>query len=359
MKNLIRTICFVPLSWLYGAVVALRAYLYRAQFFKSSKFDIPTIGVGNLSAGGAGKSPHIEYLIRLLSPYIEVATLSRGYGRRTEGFRIVETDATAADVGDEPLQFKRKFPNIVVAVGEKRAYAIPQILYYQTNIQTILLDDVFQHLAVTPYINIILTEFKRPFFNGFLLPYGYLRESRAGAKRADVIIVTKCPPSVSPTQRQDFVQKINPLAHQQVFFSYYKYSNLYSFFNQEDTTSLDLNTNVLLVCAIANIDYLQQYVTAQSRFVHTLQFNDHRLFTNYDVAQMKTAFDNLDADKPQHGKTVIVTTEKDATRLDAHREYITQNQMPIYILPVEVAFLFDEKDIFDNYMKQKLLSFKI
>ena len=149
------------------------------------------------------------------------------------------------------------------------------------------------------------------------------------------------------------------MARQQVFFSYYKYSNLYSFFYQEDTISLDLNTNVLLVCAIANIDYLQQYVTAESRFVHTLQFNDHRLFTNYDVAQMKAAFDNLNADKPQHCKTVIVTTEKDATRLEAHREYITQNQMPIYILPVEVAFLFDEKDTFDNYMKQKLLSFKI
>lgn len=359
MKNLIRIICLMPLSWLYGAVVALRKYLYRTQFFKSSKFDIPTIGVGNLSAGGAGKSPHIEYLIRLLNPYIIVATLSRGYGRRTEGFRIVETQAKAEETGDEPLQFKRKFPNITVAVGEKRAYAIPQILYYQGDIQTILLDDVFQHLAVTPYLHILLTEFKRPFFNDFLLPYGYLRESRDGAKRADTIIVTKCPPSVTEAQRQDFIQKINPLPHQKVFFSYYKYSNLYSFLNQENTISLDLNTNVLLVCAIANIDYLLQYVTAQSRFVHTLQFNDHRLFTNYDVAQMKATFDNLNADKPQHCKTIIVTTEKDATRLDAHREYIIQNQMPIFILPIEVAFLFDEKEIFDDYIKQKLLSFKV
>lgn len=359
MKYLIRTLFLTPLSWLYGGVVAMRAYLYQVQLFKSSKFDIPTIGVGNLSAGGAGKSPHTEYLIRLLSPYIEIATLSRGYGRRTEGFRIVETNASAADVGDEPLQFKRKFPNIVVAVGEKRAYAIPQIVYYQPNIQTILLDDVFQHLAVKPYINILLTEFKRPFFNDFLLPRGYLRESRSGAKRADAIIVTKCPPSVTEAQRQDFLQKINPLPHQQIFFSYYKYNNLYSFLNQENTITLDLNTNVLLVCAIANIDELLTYIKSKSRFVHTLQFNDHRLFTNYDVAQMKAAFDNLHADTPQHCRTIIVTTEKDATRLDLHREYITQNQMPFFVLPIEVDFLFEEKTIFDNYIKQKLLSFKI
>jgi tetraacyldisaccharide 4'-kinase len=171
--------------------------------------------------------------------------------------------------------------------------------------------------------------------------------------------VTKCPPSVTPSEQQNFLQKINPLPHQQVFFSRYKYSNLYSFTNPSITLSLDLNTNIVLVCAIANIDYLLTYLQSQVRFVHTLKFNDHRLFTNYDVAQMKATFDNLNADTPQHCRTIIVTTEKDATRLDLHRDYITNNQMPIFILPVEVAFLFEEKEKFDNYIKEKLLTFKI
>ncbi len=357
-NNIFLRILLSPFALIYGGIVGFRQLSYRMKLLRSSRFDVPTIVVGNLSTGGVGKSPHIEYLIRLLEPYINVAVLSRGYKRKTEGFRMVEPDNTALDVGDEPLQFKKKYPSVPVAVGERRAYAIPQIIYRHPDIQTILLDDAFQHHAVRPYKSILITEYSRPYTKDFLLPMGNLREWRDGAKRADIIIVSKCPTDMELVEKQRFIDEIKPLWYQKIFFSYYDYATPYnildpSVFLQNDN-KLDAETEVLLVTGIAKVDYLVEHLSYHVKAITTLAFEDHRVFTNYDMAHVKRLFEQMTG-----RKKVILTTEKDATRLDLHRAYITGSQLNIFAIPIEVKFLFDEGEAFDNEIKNSLLDFKI
>ena len=354
-NNIFIKILLAPLSLLYGFIVSLRAFSYRIGMQRSSRFDVPTICVGNLSMGGAGKSPHIEYLIRLLEPYINVAVLSRGYRRKTEGFLFVEPKSTALDVGDEPLQFKRKFPQIAVAVGERRAYAIPQMLVRHPDLQVILLDDAFQHLAVRPYLNVLLTEFSQPFTRDFLVPSGNLRETRAGAERAHIIVVTKCPLDMSSTDKNKLEREIQPLPHQRLYFSYYDYGKPYHIFDPSVYFDLDAETEVLLITGIARTDYLLEWLAPRVKKITTMAFEDHRLFTNYDVAQFKRLFDGMASAR----KRVILTTEKDATRLDLHRAYFLDNQLDVFALPIEVAFHFNAGEAFDKDIKQALLDFKI
>lgn len=365
LSNILGKILLSPLALLYGFVVGIRSFLYRSQLLKSSKFDIPIISVGNLNVGGSGKSPHIEYLIKLLLPYIQVAVLSRGYKRKTEGFRMVETTDNVLDVGDEPLQFKTKYPSVPVAVGEKRAYAIPQMLYQNPTIQIILLDDAFQHLAVKPYLNILLTEFSEPFTRDFLLPAGRLRDWRSSYHKADIIIVTKCPTQLSLPEKEKWIKELNLYPFQRLYFSYYEYGAPYRILNgteqdahkpelKPEIIQLDNDTEVLLVCAIAKADYLVDYLSSKVKSVTTMKFEDHRLFSNYDVAQFKRIYNDLPSKKK-----VIITTEKDVPRLLLHKDYIIENQLIIYALPIEVNFFFNEKNIFDEYIKAKLLEFKI
>jgi tetraacyldisaccharide 4'-kinase len=350
----LKRIVFSPLALVYGATVSIRQLGFRTGLLRSSRFDIPIISVGNLNIGGSGKSPHIEYLIQLLSSYIDVSVLSRGYRRKTEGFLIVEPDNSALEVGDEPLQFKRKYPEAVVAVGERRAYAIPQMLYRHNNIKVVLLDDAYQHLAVKPYLNLLLTDYELPFTRDYLLPAGFLREWRIGYRRADIIIVTKCPPYLSIAEKEHIKKEINPLPNQYIYFSYYEYGRPYHIFTPSVEMDLTADTDVLLITGIANTDYLVKKLSATCKSVTSLSFEDHRLFSNYDVAQMKLLYDNLTS-----RKKVILTTEKDATRLELHREFIYNNQMDIFALPIEVKFLFDEGLHFDNMIKNRLLNFKI
>lgn len=354
INNVFLRILLSPFALIYGGIVKMRQLSYQLQLLRSSRFDVPTIVVGNLSTGGVGKSPHIEYLIRLLQPYINVAVLSRGYKRKTEGFRLVQPENTALEVGDEPLQFKRKYPSVPVAVGERRAYAIPQMIYQHNDIQTILLDDAFQHLAVKPYLKVLVTEYSRPYTRDYILPMGNLREGRSGADRADIIVVSKCPIDMQIAEKQRFIKEINPLDHQKVFFSYYAYTTPYQIFTPSVKFDLDAETEVLLVTGIARVDYLVAHLSQRVKSVTALSFEDHRIFTNYDVAHVKTLFDQM-----QGRKKVILTTEKDATRLELHKDYIVDNQLDIFAIPVEVKFLFDEQAAFDEAIKNRLLDFKI
>jgi tetraacyldisaccharide 4'-kinase len=354
-NNIFIKILLAPLSLLYGFIVSLRAFSYRIGLQRSSRFDVPTICVGNLSMGGAGKSPHIEYLIRLLEPYISVGVLSRGYRRKTEGFLFVEPKSTALDVGDEPLQFKRKFPQIAIAVGERRAYAIPQMLVRYPELQVILLDDAFQHLAVRPYLNVLLTEFSQPFTRDYLVPSGNLREARSGYERAQIIVVTKCPLDISLANKEKLTKEINPLPHQNVYFSYYDYGKPYQIFDPSVFFDLDAETEVLLITGIARTDYLIAWLAPKVKKITTMAFEDHRLFTNYDVAQAKHLYDGMASAR----KRIVLTTEKDATRLELHKSYLVENQLDIYALPIEVKFHFDEGAAFDADIKQTLLDFKI
>ena len=355
-SNIFLKILFAPFALVYGALVSLREFSYRIGLQRSSRFDVPTVCIGNLTTGGAGKSPHTEYLIRLLAPYISIAVLSRGYRRQTVGFRFVQPEDTALDVGDEPLQFKQKFPALPIAVGEKRAYAIPQILMRFPETQTILLDDAFQHLAVKPYLNILLTEYRLPFTRDFLLPSGNLREWRSGARRANIIVVSKCPSSLQLVEKQRLINEIAPSPHQRVYFSYYDYATPHHIFDPSVFFDLTAETDVLLLTAIARVDYLVDFLKTKVSSITTMSFEDHRVFTNFDIAHARDLFEKM---KTTSRRCVVLTTEKDATRLDLHRPYLVENQLDVFAIPVEVKFLFDDGVAFDADIKQALLYFKI
>jgi len=353
-NNWFLKIVLFPIALLYWLGTFLRNFLYESGSYKSAEFNVPIISVGNLSVGGTGKSPHIEYLIMLLRPYLNLATLSRGYGRKTHGFRIVNSADTAATVGDEPLQFKRKFQDVLVTVGEERMMAIPQIIGHSSSVQTVLLDDAYQHLAVKPGLNILLTTYKRPYFKDFLLPSGNLREWRSGAKRADIIIVTKCPDNVTDMDRQKYIQKIKPLPHQKVFFSNYIYSAPYYLYRGTQRINLTKEFTVVLISEIAQPDYLIYHLESLVKETFIAEFPDHHPFTTKDMDSIRALYNKVPGDKK-----IYITTEKDAIRLDAHRQYIIDHKMPVFILPAGVNFLFGQKDEFDGMIKNFLLEFKV
>jgi tetraacyldisaccharide 4'-kinase len=352
-RKIVLQILLSPFSLVYGIIISSINFFYEIGLLKASRFSIPVIGVGNLSIGGAGKTPHIEYLIELLKDYIDVATLSRGYKRQTTGFRYVQTTDTALTVGDEPLQYRRKYPDIVVAVGESRAYAIPQILQQFPKTQTILLDDAFQHRGVKPGLNILLTAFDHLFTDDYLLPAGRLREWRSGYKRADIIIVTKCPTEVSDLQKTDIIKKIQPMSYQNVFFSYYEYGYPYNFYNPKHRISLDSELDVILLSAIANTDYLMTYLLDQVKSVHEIEYEDHHMFDGHDIERITKVFQN-------HGQSrkLILTTEKDAMRLELHKETLQKNNIPVFVLPTKVKFHHAEGEVFDADIKKFLLGFE-
>lgn len=324
-----------PFALIYGAVVWLRNKLYDTGFFSSVEFSVPVITVGNLSVGGTGKTPHVEYLIRLLQYEYQVATMSRGYKRRTQGFLLAGPDANALKIGDEPMQYKMKFPELVVSVSEERMTGIPYLLQRRPDVEVVLLDDAFQHRSVKAGRNILITDYSRPFYEDYILPYGRLREGRKAYHRADVIIVSKCPPTLDREAALSIVQRIQPLPHQQVFFSAIRYEQPYSFFTNEPV-SLQ-GKNVLLVCCIARPEPMIAAVESVAAGTHILSYPDHHYFLSKDLEEIKSTYDGWQApDK------VIVTTEKDATRLHLQLDKIRDWNMPIVVLPIAVSFLFDE-----------------
>ncbi|MEO0735007.1 MAG: tetraacyldisaccharide 4'-kinase [Bacteroidota bacterium] len=353
VQNKLAKALLAPVSLLYGLGVSFRNWTYRRGIQKSISFSVPVISVGNLSVGGAGKTPHIEYLIRGLDPYIDIATLSRGYRRKTRGYLQVRPDMTAEEVGDEPLQFARKFPGVMVNVAEERAFAIPEIMSRRPDTQLVLLDDAFQHRAVTPGLNILLTEYDRPFTRDYLLPSGRLREWRAGYVRADVIIVSKCPRNLSREAADALIAEIDPLPHQKVFFTYYDYAAPYYMLDHRYRLKMDENVSLLLISAIARTDYLLQHLQQHSNVVQSLDYADHHYFDRRDLGNLQLRYREM----PGKHKAII-TTEKDAMRLELHREFIAKERLPIFVLPLAVRFHFDEGPDFDTLVRDYLLSFK-
>ena len=354
IQNKIAQLILLPFSFLYGIAISLRNLMYDSGMLRSTRFSIPVISVGNLSIGGTGKTPHIEYLIRLLSQYVNIATLSRGYKRKSKGFLFVKRSNSVHEVGDEALVYRRKYADIVVAVSESREIGIPQILQNYPQTQLILLDDAFQHRSVTPGLNILLTEYDRPFAKDFLLPAGRLREWRASYKRADMIIVTKCPDHLSTEDRDQMIQLLQPQNHQKVFFSYYRYQPAYYLFNGSQRKKLDSDLQVLLVSAIAHTDYLYSYLEDQVLDIVSAKFEDHHYFSHHDMSQLKIAYDRMG-----HTNKIILTTEKDAVRFAEHKDFIVENDLPFYILPIDIQFHFDNNIVFNDWIKQFLLNFKV
>lgn len=354
VDNLFARLLLAPFALLYGGAIGLRNLAYRTGLLKGVGFSVPVISVGNLSVGGAGKTPHIEYLVKHFKPYIQVATLSRGYGRKTRGFLEVQPGMNAHQAGDEPLQFKRKNPDIVVAVGESRALSIPQIISRHPETQLILLDDAFQHRAVEPGLHVLLTEYSAPFTRDWLLPSGRLREWRSAYRRAHIIVISKCPVDLDRQDADQLMKEINPAEHQQVFFSAYDYGHPYALINPAQRYRLGEDWHILLVTAIARTDYLLSYLQERVGDISHLAYGDHHDFSETDIRNIIRAFGQLESEKK-----VVLTTEKDAIRLEPYRRLLTEAGVPVMILPIQVRFLFEEGPAFNQHIQDFLLDFKV
>jgi tetraacyldisaccharide 4'-kinase len=320
-----------PFAVLYDAATRIRNRLYDTGVQRSAHFDVPVIGVGNLSVGGTGKTPMIEYLIRLLSDDIKVATLSRGYGRKSRGIRIAGPGDNALTIGDEPLQFYRKFMDkVVVAVGEERVLAIPYILHEHPGIGAILLDDAFQHRRVRPAFQILLTDYNKLFTKDLLLPAGRLRESKQGASRADVVVVTKCPTHITEDEMMEIEGAIRRYTPRAVFFSRICYGNLMAV---TDTFPYKPE-NVVLVSGIANPAPLAEHISKHHRLVRHYTFPDHHVFKPEELGRI--------CESARTSGAVVVTTEKDLARIDV--DVFTQASVSLHFLPIEVEFLKNGKE---------------
>lgn len=324
MTFLLRVLLY-PLAVVYDAITRVRNRLYDQGTKPATTFDIPIISVGNLAVGGTGKTPMIEYLIRLLQTHTKVATLSRGYGRRTTGIRIAGQSDNADTLGDEPYQIHLKFPDVTVAVGEDRVYAVPLLLDQSPQTGVILLDDAFQHRRIKPAFQILLTEYARPFTSDYLLPSGRLREARTGATRADVVVVTKCPPSISPDEQARMRTSIARYSNAPVYFSSIRYGQPVAFGNHNAA----IRQKILLVTGIANPEPLITYLAGKFEIIDHFDYRDHYRYSEKDLEKIKSLVKE---------DVSVLTTEKDRVKLDGLLENVGF-RLPLFYLPIEMVFL--------------------
>lgn len=335
-----------PFAWLYALVMAVRNQLYDLNLKKTHRFRVPVLSVGNLSVGGTGKTPHVEYLVRLLQPHRRVATLSRGYGRQTEGFRLAGSADSAATLGDEPCQLYRKFaPAVTVAVGERRAEAIPAILAAQPGTGVVILDDAYQHRSVTPDLSILLTDYGRPFFRDHVLPAGRLREARGGAGRAHAVIVTKCPGDLGASERQTLTAAVRRYARPEVpvFFTGIRYGAPVAFGSETA-----FHPDVVLVSGLANPAPLESYVRGQFGLRAHLAFRDHHRYGEADLRRMEGAL-------AETGGRALLVTEKDYVKLVSPEFAGFTRRLPFFYLPMEVFFL-ENGSRFDELVRRAAFS---
>lgn len=352
----------LPLSFIYGTVVRLRNLLFEMGILKSKSFTMPVISVGNITIGGAGKTPHVEYLIRLLNKHARVAVLSRGYRRRTKGYILAKEGVTSSDIGDEPKQMFMKYGStanpgnsnkpqmpIYVAVNADRVEGINRLRHDDATQDTdvILLDDAYQHRYVKPGVNILLVDYHRLIIYDQLLPAGRLREPKEGKERADIVIVTKCPKSLKPMDFRVITKAMDLYPYQKLFFTTLQYGKLYSIFNVGDTLTLDTITpehNIVVLTGIASPQHLLLDLKAHTEKLSPLTYPDHHRFTQKDISNINNLFDSLPQPK------LIITTEKDAARLtemDGLSEDVKRN---IYALPIEIAFMLEQGEQFDEFI---------
>lgn len=339
-----------PLSFIYGMIIFCRNYLYNLGVFKSVKFKVPVISVGNITVGGTGKTPHTEYLIHLLKDKFNLALLSRGYKRKTRGFFLATVNSTYKMIGDEPYQIKKKFPEIVVAVDSDRVNGINLINELVPEVNVIILDDAFQHRHVSPGLNILLIDFNRPIHTDSLLPYGLLREPFTEKKRADIIIVTKIPENLSVEEKMLFTKQTGLLSQQSIYFTSVRYGQPTPVFNQIETNeSIDFNNSdlsVLLVTGIADPNPIINNLSKTYKSVIPLIFPDHYAYSQHDIAKIVRHYHKI-----HDNKKVIITTEKDAVRFSP---FNLKENIPSrwYYIPIEITFFPEESEIFNNQILQ-------
>jgi tetraacyldisaccharide 4'-kinase len=344
-----RSIFLYPLSVIYCLITGIRNFLYNSRILKSHEFGIPVICVGNLTVGGTGKTPHTEYIASLLRKEFEVAVLSRGYKRKSKGFLIATPDSASGDIGDEPLQIYRKFPDITVAVDTDRVRGVNSILKLRPGTGVIILDDGFQHRRITPGYSVLLSDYERLMIRDHMLPYGNLRESLKNMTRADIILITKSPENISPIQRRILVKEINKLPYQNLYFTTIKYGNLINVFDGKASENDILGETctaergILLVTGIANPQPLSDYIKSKTgEFMH-LSFRDHHAFTGNEILKITDAWSAL-----KTANKYVITTEKDAVRLREFTNIAEPVRSSFFYIPVGIDFLNDDREEFDN-----------
>lgn len=340
----------LPLATIYGFVVWVRNVLFDRGILPSEDFSVPVITIGNLNTGGTGKTPHTEYLVKMLKDQYTVAVLSRGYKRNTRGYLLADHASTTASLGDEAMQVHQKFPDIYVAVHEKRRAGIKELLKTNPGIQVIILDDGFQHRYVNAGLTLLLTGYYQPFFDDRLLPAGKLREGRSGAKRADTIIVTKTPGTLSMETRDHFRKRIHAYSKKNIFFSFLAYGDMCPLTAKTPSTAPKSIQTVFLLTGIAHTRPLEEYLEKKYAELVHLKYPDHHAFTEKNLRKLAARF----SESPSQSK-IIVTTEKDAMRLKEGSLLECLSDIPVYYLPVEVVFHPEDKKALDDMIGRFLL----
>ncbi len=336
----------LPLSWCYNLGVGVRNALFDMGVLKSRSFDVPVISVGNITVGGTGKTPHVEYLVELLKKSFSVAVLSRGYKRKTSGFLLADRKSTATTIGDEPYQIKQKFPEVQVAVDKNRCHGIQQLMDTTVagDIEVVILDDAYQHRYVKPGVNILLVDYHRLIVYDKLLPAGRLRESQSGKTRADIIIVTKCPKSLKPMEFRVIHKALDPAPYQTLFFTTLEYGSLKPIYCGEDKPldSLTPKDNVLLLTGIASPQQMIIDLEPLTKNITPMTFADHHQFTDDDITDINETFEAMPEPK------LIITTEKDAVRLFGMEGLSDEVRRAIYVLPIRIKFLQEQENKFNE-----------
>ena len=335
-----------PLSWLYGLGVGFRNLLFRLGVLKSRAFDIPVISVGNITVGGSGKTPHVEYLVSLLLGKMKVAVLSRGYKRKSRGYVLANNESTMSQIGDEPYQMKQKFPALYVAVDKKRTRGIDILTSDERtkDVDVILLDDAYQHRYVKPGVNILLVDYHRLIIYDKLLPAGCLREPQEGKSRADIVIITKCPKDLRPMEYRVLMKALDLYPYQSLYFTTLVYDDLKPVYGKGSIAlnSLPKGCNVLLLTGIASPKQMQTDLSVHNFNLHQLAFPDHHNFSKKDVRAINSKFAELPSPK------LIITTEKDVSRIKFIEGFEQEVKDNMYALPVRIQFMLEQEENFNN-----------
>jgi tetraacyldisaccharide 4'-kinase len=337
-----------PFSWLYGLAVWIRNRLFDYGLLKSTGFNIPLISVGNITVGGTGKTPHVEYLAALLGEEFKVATLSRGYKRRTRDFRRATMDSTVSEIGDEPLQIKRRFPEITVAVDRKRVHGVETLMKQIPPVEVVLLDDAYQHRSIKTGYSILLMDYMRPIHKDRLLPAGRLREPASNRMRANIILVTRSPERIKPIEFREYVNQLGLSIGQHLYFTCMRYGDLAPVFpgsEKKDASWFKTHVSgVVIVAGIAQPRPLRQYARSISTNISELFFPDHHSYTQKDMEKISAAYRKL---KKGDQEVLVLTTEKDAMRLHDHQPE-PDLQDAFHAVRIHVHFLNDDKEDFDR-----------
>ncbi len=340
-----------PFSLLYGLIIWIRNLLFDYKLIQSTEFPIPIISVGNITVGGTGKTPHIEHMVELLKDEFRVATLSRGYKRKTRQFILADPDSKVRDIGDEPVQIKQKYPDIHVAVDRKRVNGVRKLMDQIPDLDVILLDDAFQHRHIKPGMSILLIDFNRPMSEDCLLPAGRLREQSYERRRSNIILITKCPDRLKPIERRIIVKDLKLYPFQHLFFTKLVYGKPIPLFN-DTTKPMSLSDmkaakpHILMVTGIAGPRLYKKHLRSISTNISELTYPDHHAFSNKDLAAILQSYKHMEGDEK-----FIFTTEKDATRLRNFSTIEASIRERMFYVPVGIEILNEEGKTFNNHIQ--------